>query len=172
MEKIFEVKTVITKEILTEFAQKTYNIRSKKMRSLLLFMSLAFALMAFYSFYGKDYWSFSLMILGTAFLIFMFFKGYIFTVNENLKNFKGLYGQVPQLTYVFSEENLNEITSQSNLTLDYNEITNIMETKKLYILIIKKVGVILEKDGFTVGNANAFKLFIDEKCKIQKNKIV
>jgi hypothetical protein len=48
--------------------------------------------------------------------------------------------------------------------INYSQITKFIETNSLYLLMIGKQGLMLNKSCFTVGDANAFKSFIMSKC--------
>jgi len=165
MNPIFENRTVITKEILTEFSMNTFKIYSKKLRMfLLVFTPLCILCVVVESITKRFDFTSIFMVIASVFFIFIFFKGYIFRMKQNYKNFLGVYGELPQFTYTFSEDNLQGITSHSNVNLNYSQITKIIETKNLYILMIEKQGLILIKDSFTIGNSDDFKLFISDKC--------
>lgn len=170
MEKIFEVKTIITKELIYEHAKKINEIGRKKSYISFLLSLTILTLITFFLFF-KKYYLVAMVLLSLIMLcIFIFYNGYIFIANKNIRHFKDFYERLPQITYVFSEENLTEITFKSSFKFDYNQIINIVETKKLYILITNKAGLILEKDGFIIGDIDKFKLFINEKCKIRNNR--
>lgn len=166
MKTIFENKITITKEILTEFSKKTYIIYGIKYRSFLLIASIlstCFTIIALAT-EGLS-WISGLMFIASVFFIFMFFKGYILKVNHNYKNFQWLYGELPVITSKFYEEKIEIVTLRSNLSIEYNQVTKILETENLYLLMLGKQSAILNKSGFTIGDSDKFKSFIKEKCK-------
>lgn len=166
MVTILEIKTTITKEILTEFSQKTFKIYHKIYRIFVLFAFLfsGFSTVTKLNTYGLSL-DFVFRLLASAFFLFIFFKGYIFKLKKNYKNFQELYGELPQITSRFYDEKIDIVTSRSNLTLEYSQITKILETKNLYLMMIGRQSIILDKNGFITGDANIFKSFIKEKCK-------
>ncbi len=143
---LFENRTIITKEVLTEFSQKAYKISNKKYR--IEGLSLNFVL----------------LLLASIIFAFIFFKGYLLKLNQGYKNLQKLHGELAEFTSIFYEDKMEVITSVSNLTINYNKITKISETKNLYLLMIGKNCTIIIKTGFTIGDADSFKSFIKAKC--------
>lgn len=170
MDIIFENKTDATKEVLTEFSQNTYKVYSQKYRIFVLLAAIVSAFWAVAEIAAQSYWSSAIMFLAAALFLFLFFKGYILKMNQNRKNLQALYGQQPQFTFIFFEDGFECVSAKSNLKINYSQITKLIETKNLYLLMIGKQGLMLNKSGFTVGSADAFKSFIMGKCKIFFNQ--
>ena len=99
------------------------------------------------------------------FCLFIFFKGYILKAKQNYKNMQALYENQPQSILKFSADNFESVAAGLKLKVDYSQVTKMIETKNLYMLVIEKQVLILNKNSFTVGDAKAFKSFISEKCK-------
>lgn len=166
MEVKFENKTTITKEILAEFSKKAFKIYNKKYRMFVLLISVLCIILSFTAIAADGFsWFFIFMLLALIFFLFMYFKGYIFKLNQNYKNFNGLYGTLPEFIYRFYDEKIEASASRANLSIDYSQITKFSETENLYILMIEKQGIILKKNGFTIGDFNNFKVFMEEKYK-------
>ncbi|SET59066.1 YcxB-like protein [Natronincola peptidivorans] len=159
MSVLLENKTVIKEDVLTEFIQETFKIYEKKIRIIAIggiaLPSIILASMG-------DFLPFT--ILTAIFGVFLFFKGHLFKKNKIIKNFYGLHGDSPQATYTFYEDKLKSTVGQSNLSINYEQITNLLETKNLYIVMIERQGLMIKKDGFTVGNEHEFKSFLIDKC--------
>jgi Ca2+/Na+ antiporter len=166
MNTIFENKTVITDEILTESSKQRYKIYRRKYRIFLLvmfFICILFVIAGLTRVYL--YWFSVWTLLMAAFFFLMFSKGYIIRMKQDQRNMRGLYGESPQFIYTFSNDNILRATLHSNIDINYSQITKVLETTNLYILMIEKQGLILKKDSFTIGNSDDFKLFIENKCK-------
>jgi len=72
-----------------------------------------------------------------------------------------------EITLNFYDEKIDIITFRSNLTLEYSQITKVLETENLFSLMIEKQNIILSKNGFINGDIDKFKLFIKEKGLIE-----
>lgn len=164
MDMFFENQTVVTKEILADFFKRAYKIYGKLYRTLVLIAAIVdvvFGIVVLI--FSNLYLGFVLILCGCIFFL-LFFKGYRIRINQNYNNLEALHGEQPQFTFTFFADNLERKTIKSSLKVNYSQITNLIETHSLYILMIEKQGLILNKSGFTVGSADAFKAFIQEKC--------
>lgn len=173
METIFENKIIITKEIISEYAQKNFKVFGKKYRMFVLLMVIisvisALAALIIDRLIGVS----AFFLLFAVFFLFMFHKGYVIKLNDTYRNLKGLHGEMPENKIKFYEDKFETTTTNSNLKIEYSKITKIAETRNLYLLFIEKQGVIISKTGFTVGESNKFKSFILEKCKNVKGSII
>ncbi|XOQ44148.1 MAG: hypothetical protein ACFWTN_06890 [Clostridium sp.] len=119
MDIIFENKTDITKKVLTEFSKKTYKVYRKKYRISVLLAAIASAFLAIAEMVVQFYWYSALMLLAAASFLFIFFKGYIFRMNQTVKNLKALYGQHPKFTFTFFENDFKCTSAKSNLKINY-----------------------------------------------------
>jgi hypothetical protein len=166
LEPIFENKIIITKEILSEFAQKSFKVLNKKYRAFVLCMHIISVVVAISALIiNGSIWAFTFFLILAIFFLFMFYKGYIIKLKQSYRNLKGLLGDSPEKTIRFYEDNFEVITLISNLNIEYSKATKIMETKNLYLLLIEEQGIIIAKNGFTIGNSDKFKSFIIGKCK-------
>jgi len=165
---IFENKTIITKEVINELSEENYKECNKKYRSFVLLMFLISAFFTVINFITNGVYLVSVcMFLSTVFFLFMFFKGYTLKLKESYKNFKGVYGESVEITLNFYDEKIDIITFRSNLTLEYSQITKVLETENLFSLMIEKQNIIFSKNGFINGDIDKFKLFIKEKGLIE-----
>ena len=165
---IFENKTIITKEVINELSEESFKECNKKYRNFVLLMFLVSAFLTVINFITDGVYWFSVCgLLFTAFFLFMFFKGYTLKLKESYKNFKGVYGESAEVTSNFYDEKIDIITFRSNLTIEYGQITKVLETENLYSLMIEKQNIILSKSGFINDDIDKFKLFIKEKGLIE-----
>ena len=161
----FKNKTVITEEVLTEFIQGTFKIYEKKIRVIAIGgITLPSIILAS----AGEYLPFTLLTAG--FGVFLFFKGYLFKKKKNIKNYFGLHGDSPEATYEFYHDRIENSVGKSHLSLNYEQVTNFIETKHLYILMIERQGLMIKKNGFTIGNAHELKSFLMSKCKNLRKK--
>lgn len=76
----------------------------------------------------------------------------------------------PQRTTVFYQDRL-EVTAESGkkVTVPYKDIEKISESKNLWVLSCKgKIGVMIKKDGFTKGNMDDARKYINFNVKNEK----
>lgn len=89
-------------------------------------------------------------------------------VYRNTKKLHG--GIVPETVVQFSNDEISMTEGTLSVRFQYRQITKIRETGNLYVLMLgKDSGIILEKNSFTIGNFEAFRSFLPEKCPKRKN---
>ena len=117
-----------------------------------------------------------------AIIIFIFaiFMGlYPFTKNHIIENkrqkqFLAIYDEIPESITNFYEDNLKTTTPANNaeITIDYDKIIKLKQTKNLYLIILKEnLVVMVDKNGFEEGNCEDFEKFIVSKATKAKNKL-
>lgn len=63
-------------------------------------------------------------------------------------------------------ENISISQGTFSLTIEYDQILRIYELKHSFVLMFaKSSGIIIDPNGFTIGDFNAFKEFIRTRCK-------
>lgn len=168
MDLLFENHTKVTQKLLEEFSKETYYAFSKKIRLLCLIMFVvqlfAFMLGFVVSGFSFSIRQFSFLLLAAFFLVF-YFKGYLLILKGTLKNLESLHGELPHNVKKFYKDNFETVTNLSQLTIEYNQITKILETRNLFIIMIGNQGLFLSKEGFTKGDFSDFKIFIENKIK-------
>ena len=88
-------------------------------------------------------------------------------VYRNTKKLHG--GIVPETVVQFSNDEISMTEGTLSVRFQYRQITKIRETGNLYVLMLgKNSGIILEKNSFTIGNFEAFRSFLPEKCPKRK----
>lgn len=98
--------------------------------------------------------------------MFKFFKGYISKVNKIYKSYNHIYGDSPKLTISFYASNLEITSSRSSLKLDYSQLSKMIDTENLFILMAGiSIAATVDKDNFTTGEFNDFLAFIQHKCE-------
>jgi len=171
MDPLFENHIKITKGLLKEFAKETYYVLNKKIRLLCLMM---FFVEVFVFILGFVYSGFSfssslfLILFLSAFFLFMFFKGYVFKLREENKNLKSLHGELPRSIKKFYKNHFEVVTNRSNLTIEYSQITKVLETKNLFIIMIGNQGALLSRKNFTNANFYEFRNFIGSKISTKE----
>ena len=112
-------------------------------------------------------------ILGIGMLI-MVTHGHTGGSKEAYKNLVKTYNGTPRMFATFYDDHMERNTNRGTITVDYEQITSILETQDLYVLMVGKQGaiqqgIILSKVHFRTGNFESFKAFIHEKCPNLKN---
>lgn len=87
------------------------------------------------------------------------------------KSSRLLYGQEILQEVIFYEEGFSVLADTQNvssqLEMAYSAVTKGIETKHLLMLKIKGNLIYVAKDGFTKGNWEEFKAFIEDKIRIK-----
>lgn len=169
MDILFTNETTVTKRLLFEVSKKIYRTYHKKYR---LFCFIFFLISLSFSLYSVLLYNWSLVVLFAClafFFLFMFYGAYLLRSNQSWKNMQNLQGETPRLAYSFYDQQFEQRTNNSQSTFDYTQITGVLETENLYILMFYRQGLFLEKSGFLDGTAEAFLPFIREKCSNVKN---
>ena len=160
---IYNNKTLITKDMDKEALHEIF--KSNKKRVFWLLASLLISIFAVISLIGgASFWYAALTFLYAIVCLFMWFKGDVFMVTKLYKSFQKIYGESAQVIKFYNEQ-IEIKTPLSILTKKYNQITRIIETQNLYLLMIKRQVIIIGKNGFTSGDINNFIPFIKGKCK-------
>lgn len=169
MNFLFKNKTTVTKKFLMEYSKAAYRTYHKKYRIfcfvafLLSLISIAFNLYINNGLY--HIYEFTIvMFFASIIFLFMFLKSYIIKAKKNFKNIQNIYGEDFIVTYSFSDNEIQQNTTNSQITFNYANITNILETENLYILMLHNQGLILDKNGFLDTDTNEFLSLIKEKC--------
>ena len=170
MEVLYENLTPITKDLFNEASYEVFKLYKLLRNFVLLFLIICIIFAALCLIAQGFSWPSLYFIFLTLLLLFLYFKGYLLSTTRHYKNYQALYGEYPQLKTRFYENKFEVISPISNFTIDYNKLTGIKETKNLYLLMIRKQCFMLIKNGFIIGNAHDFILFINEKCQDQINK--
>lgn len=164
MEKLFEINTIITDQIIKEYSQELYKL-NKTSHILDLLCSIATLLGSIICLIAGYYDMLFIMLAFFIFFMFLLFKGYILLERKEIKSFISSYRQLPQLNYEFYNDNIIRTSPITIQTVYYNQITKIVETKNLYLLIMSNIGVMtIDKEAFSIGDVNDFKTFIESKC--------
>lgn len=101
-----------------------------------------------------------------ALLFYIYFKNLNYTLKRDLEIHKKPIDVEVRIT---EEKIIQSQSTGSEFTLDYEDIKKIVKTKK-FIYLWSKTNMLysLKNDGFTVGSADAFITFLNEKglkCK-------
>lgn len=164
MDMIFQNITDITDEVLHE-SSKNYNVYNKNLRITILLASLISVVYMIVGLNKKLYSVCLVELVMALFFLIIFFNGYILKAKQNYKNMQVLYEKQPQSIFTFFADDFEFVAEDIKSRADYNQVTKMIETQNLYMLIIEKQMLILNKNSFTVGDAKVFKKFIFENCK-------
>ena len=74
-------------------------------------------------------------------------------------------GEQPECAFTFDETSIHMAEGSQSLTLEYSQIKEVFHLKHCTALMFtRQNGILCSKDGFTVGNKEAFDQFIHNKC--------
>ncbi|MHB8963705.1 MAG: YcxB family protein [Saccharofermentanales bacterium] len=171
MEPEFINEYVMTKAINMEFADKCFKIYRKGYRAAtfaLFVFTLGFAVLLMMSGMGELAYLAIVMVPASLFFLFMSFRGYIIGTNAMYKSLVSIYGEGFVTTVKLAADHIESNTPTSSLSLPYDKITEILETPRLYALMVGKQGmqqrgVIVMKDAFTKGSEAEFLSFVRGK---------
>ena len=105
----------------------------------------------------------SVTVLGMLFMAAYLLPSIFALITLHKMKKVGSYGSLITTFYAGKISVQNE-SAEGETVLRYNAIVNMMETGNLLLLqTVSKQGIILPKDGFTVGNAEGFIHFISKK---------
>lgn len=105
--------------------------------------------------------------------IYPFIKNHVIE-NKRQKQFLAIYDEIPESFVNFYEDNLKTTTPANNaeITIEYDKITKLKQTKNLYLIILKQnLVVMVDKNEFKKGNCEEFEKFIVSKATKAKNKL-
>jgi len=161
METVFENEITLTPHILCEYMLAQSGTASKYAA---ITMVIGLAIFATGSFIDKNIIFFITAIILMV-IILLFLKYFpIFVLNKVYKKrlLKNNGKQLKMITRF--TENIHIVTA-NNKEYEYRQVTKIYETQNLLILKIGTiVGMLLDKNNFKLGDLEAFRKFIKEKC--------
>lgn len=162
MEKIFENTTTYTPDVYAEFVRFHNQKYSLKYNLYTLFMVFIISFCLVLQFSNNN------ILLGIGFVLFMiiFLLWRIYhpsffvkkeansdKVKKHLKN-----------TYYFYDKYMQIKNVNDNVKLRYYKLYKVFETENyFYLYVNKNYSFVLDKNGFTVGNAGNFYEFIKKK---------
>lgn len=97
-----------------------------------------------------------------------------YKASKNEKRLVLLYNKIPEVTTFFNDDNIFSVTEENKgeLSISYDKIIKIKQSKNLYLLILKeKLVIMVDKKRFTKGSCEEFEKFIKEKAINAKIKL-
>lgn len=162
MEFKFEDKMILTQNLFNEFTKEMF-------KKAALFMHAAGVLLLISSmilFLKEDFTGFIFALIFGVFSLLVYPRVLIRTAKRSYKQQLLCYsGGDIEKTTEFAERIHIVSSNKAETFFDYPQITQICETKNLLILkITRSLGILLDKEGFTVGSFASFRTFIQQKC--------
>ena len=165
----FENRIIFTKDVFSEYAK---GVIQKKTEHIAFPLAAFFLLVSIIEFYNMDFDSSAFLFpFGVALLFYPVILARV-PVKKAYEQQKLLNGgkELEKMTR-FSDRIDMVSSNKAEHNFAYSQVTQICETKNLLILKInRKVNLLLDKDGFTVGNLENFRYFIRESCPGVKYK--
>lgn len=165
MEKLFEIETPYSYDEYLEL-NKFHSKNSKKSLRILTFICIAFIYIV----------SIALLILGEDIIIpivYILFATLLLGIVKFMpiivtkriaKSDKLINNIVNDIS--FYNEYIETVSEKSSFKVNYNEIYNIYETNThIYIYINKMSVIMINKNGFKVGNLEDLRIFLQERVK-------
>ncbi len=94
--------------------------------------------------------------------------------NKQQKQFLILYNRTPEAITDFYDDHIKStsITNKEEITIEYDKIIKLKQTKNLYLLTLKeKIILMIDKNNFEKGTCEDFEKFIISKSVNAKNKL-
>jgi len=176
MKEIYKNEILLTQELNDEYAKASYRKYRWKYRiGLGIFAALDIAAGIGVMFVYGQYLIGALFLLLGAGVGILSLQGYVGGSQKAYNNLKALYKGTPRLFANFYEDHFERNTSQNTITVEYEQVTDIMETPNLYGIMVGRQGaiqqgIILCKTGFKTGDAQTFLAFMQKKCPNMKSR--
>lgn len=163
MKILFENTTVYTKKLYLEAQEKWYRKTSFKRRWYFLIMALFCLICAVY-YISKVTWAAGgVFIAAAVVLVFAYFKGYRFSAEKVYNAQKEVFPE-SGFHWTVTKDKLHWTTEAAERDVYFKQISAIYETKHALVLVVLGKMHIMDKEGFTIGNAMDFKRFMLKKC--------
>ena len=96
----------------------------------------------------------------------MFYMGFKGVVNQTYKRtLKNARGFMTVRTYHFYESDFSQTTEAQSYSVTWDEVASWTEDEASFYIIIGQSYAIVHKDGFTMGNEDGFRSFLESKAK-------
>lgn len=168
---IFENRYVETKPIVTEFHKYCVSGKKRKLGLISLLVGmLIIVIMMLVQVGAISITQRYQVVLWEASIVFVFL-GLVLSIYYRItasiafrQDSKSMEGEIPEAIVQFTNEDviISELGKVKNF--HYRELGELVETKNLYAMMINKyAGIVVTKDGFTEGDPEDFKDFIESK---------
>ena len=170
METLFENSYTSTKEQAKEFYRYFFFRRPILIIDYILLAAiLIFGLLQFIMpdlFFESVYTELYIFVPVVAFAVMLFKYNQTVRVSHSRELALNHGRDMEHLDKVTAEGiEVQNIATGSVTHVSFDQITKKIETKNLYLLMMKpQLAIIFRKDGFTVGTLDGFRSFIKEKC--------
>ncbi|MBR3817608.1 MAG: YcxB family protein [Clostridia bacterium] len=172
MDAVFTNRFRHTKNNYTEAYKGGYPLM--KSTPYIILSVLYFALSFFIYFYFYDIIpAVIIAVMGLFFAVYPIIRLRIIT-NKQQKQFLSLYNKIPEsITHFYDDRIIStSLTNKSEITVEYDKIIKLKQTKNLYLLTLKeKIILMVDKNEFEKGTCEDFEKFIVSKCINVKNKL-
>lgn len=162
MEVIFENCYYSNKVMAQEYLK---DITYKPQRIFAFVFSIICAASIILSIYIGD--TFSIILFCALFVVFLCYSFLYILIAKQLMNetLKLHNGTMPESIVSFGDR-IEFAEGLMKAEYEYSQVIKVYNLKTIYVLMIsKRSGIILQKDGFTAGKFDNFKAFIKDKCK-------
>lgn len=164
METFFECRTIMTKELYTEFVKATAGRKFRNLYTAIAVVAFLVAALALWT--GDTKRALILLGLGILLLLLITFNARI-AANRMFRQQQILSGgQTITSDSVCTEEGIQTTSYNGGVSnFSYSQVEAVLESPHLYILRVDKlVAVVFAKDGFTKTTPGGFLSFLRDKC--------
>lgn len=172
MDAVFTNKFKHTKSNYIEAYKGAYPLMKSPFYITLALLYFALALLMYFYFYDIIP-AVIIAVCGIFLGFYPIIRLHIITTKQQ-KQFLSLYSETPESITWFYDDHIKStsLTNKSEITVDYDKIIKLKQTKNLYLLTMKeKVILMIDKNGFEKGTCEEFEKFIVLKAVNAKNKL-
>ncbi len=165
MEILFENRYTVNRKMLLSFARGASFSQRLFFRFSIVGMVICLLAIAYCLIFLPGDWN-SMVSPAVSFLLcaMLFFFPNL-TAQVLYRNTLRLHGgSIPETVVQFGDQ-ISMTEGTLSVSFQYRQVTKIRETNRLFVLMLgKDNGIILDKDGFSIGDFRTFYSFILEKC--------
>ncbi len=172
MDAVFINKFKHTKSHYIEACKSVYPLMKSPFHITLALLYFALAFFIYFYFYDIIP-AVIIAVCGIFFGFYPIIRLHIIA-NKQQKQFLILYNRTPEAITDFYDDHIKStsITNKEEITIEYDKIIKLKQTKNLYLLTLKeKIILMVDKNEFEKGTCEDFEKFIISKCVNAKNKL-
>ena len=163
MEELYKCEYQSTQEMYNEFTWRIFT----KWKFLILPVVLLVDGLIFVFMMDETLWGLMCIVAGIIWPMYSLLGLKRKMKNALKDNQAANKGKLPYVNVDFSEKDISHKESRymESSIYDYQQVTKLMESKNLFILMFPfKEAIFIPKDSFTKGTYEEFKHFINKKC--------
>lgn len=162
MEPRFENRYVVNQQMISEFVRK---VLCRNTTIIAIVLAILAEAMAYFTFTNQQiFYTIVFAVLGLALLIMGIMLCPVM-IKKYMKAANTPYGRNKQTVIRFYDYSFDIQDGSFAMDFDYRKVYRIYDLQYSYVLMFTKGnGIMLKKDGFTLGTFDAFTSFIKGRC--------